>query len=194
MLDLQFILERISKLPQATIAKLEGFARGGGHEFALACDMRFAARGKFKFMQMEVGMGHRGAFSALGAARHIKSRASREKNAFFTFATKAGSKSPTILDSEIFRNKGKFIMKAMLVNAYGEDAVFDPEEVPTPEVKPGHVLVKIAASKCKHCRYHDSKNGEGLASFTRQSRHPRNGLCRYDRGDWRGRCRLFDWR
>lgn len=57
LLDLQSILERISRLPQVTIAKLEGFARGGGHEFALACDMRFAARGKFKFMQMEVGMG-----------------------------------------------------------------------------------------------------------------------------------------
>lgn len=57
LLDLQSVLERVSKLPQATIAKLEGFARGGGHEFALACDMRFAARGKFKLMQMEVGMG-----------------------------------------------------------------------------------------------------------------------------------------
>lgn len=57
LLDLQFVLERVSRLPQATIAKLEGFARGGGHEFALACDMRFAVRGKFKFMQMEVGMG-----------------------------------------------------------------------------------------------------------------------------------------
>ncbi len=55
--DLQVVLERISKLPQATIAKIEGFARGGGHEFALACDMRFGARGKFKFMQMEIGMG-----------------------------------------------------------------------------------------------------------------------------------------
>lgn len=55
--DLQKVLERISKLPQATIAKIEGFARGGGHEFALACDMRFAARGKAIFMQMEVGMG-----------------------------------------------------------------------------------------------------------------------------------------
>lgn len=43
LLDLQRVLERISKLPQATIAKIEGFARGGGHEFALACDMRFAA-------------------------------------------------------------------------------------------------------------------------------------------------------
>ena len=57
LLDLQSVLERISNVPQATIAKLEGFARGGGHEFALACDMRFASRGKFKFMQMEVGMG-----------------------------------------------------------------------------------------------------------------------------------------
>ena len=57
LLDLQCTLERISQLPQATIAKIEGFARGGGHEFALACDMRFAARGKAWFMQMEVGMG-----------------------------------------------------------------------------------------------------------------------------------------
>ncbi|MEO9468756.1 enoyl-CoA hydratase/isomerase family protein [Parasphingorhabdus sp.] len=57
LLDLQAVCERISKVPQATIAKLEGFARGGGHELALALDMRFAARGKYKFMQMEVGMG-----------------------------------------------------------------------------------------------------------------------------------------
>ncbi|WP_120634842.1 enoyl-CoA hydratase/isomerase family protein [Ruegeria sp. EL01] len=57
VMDLQATLDRISKLPQATIAQIEGFARGGGHEFALACDMRFAARGKAKFMQMEVGMG-----------------------------------------------------------------------------------------------------------------------------------------
>ncbi len=57
LLYLQNTLERISQLPQATIAKIEGFARGGGHEFALACDMRFAARGKAVFMQMEVGMG-----------------------------------------------------------------------------------------------------------------------------------------
>ena len=57
LLGLQKTLERISQLPQATIAQIEGFARGGGHEFALACDMRFAARGKARFMQMEVGMG-----------------------------------------------------------------------------------------------------------------------------------------
>ncbi len=57
LLYLQKVLERISSLPQATIAKIEGYARGGGHEFTLACDMRFAARGKAIFMQMEVGMG-----------------------------------------------------------------------------------------------------------------------------------------
>ena len=57
LIDLQVVLERLSKLPQATIAKIEGFARGGGHEMGLALDMRFAARGKAKFMQMEVGMG-----------------------------------------------------------------------------------------------------------------------------------------
>ena len=55
--QLQMVLNRISKLPQATIAKIEGFCRGGGNEFAMACDMRFAARGKAVFMQMEVGMG-----------------------------------------------------------------------------------------------------------------------------------------
>ena len=40
--------------------KYEGFTtfntEKGGHEFALACDMRFATHGKFKFMHMEVGM------------------------------------------------------------------------------------------------------------------------------------------
>jgi len=53
----QKVLQRISVLPQATIAKVEGMARGAGHEFTLACDMRFAARGKAVFQQMEVGMG-----------------------------------------------------------------------------------------------------------------------------------------
>ena len=37
-------------------------------------------------------------------------------------------------------------MKAMLINAYGENAVFEAAEVGKPEVKAGHVLVKIAAS------------------------------------------------
>ncbi|MEM9947685.1 MAG: zinc-dependent alcohol dehydrogenase family protein [Cyanobacteria bacterium P01_D01_bin.36] len=37
-------------------------------------------------------------------------------------------------------------MKAMLVKSYGEDATFEPAEVEKAQVKPGHVLVKIAAS------------------------------------------------
>ncbi|QDT89821.1 zinc-dependent alcohol dehydrogenase family protein [Gimesia algae] len=37
-------------------------------------------------------------------------------------------------------------MKAMLIHNYGDDAVFEAAEVDTPEVKSGHVLVKIAAS------------------------------------------------
>lgn len=37
-------------------------------------------------------------------------------------------------------------MKAMLINAYGEDAVFEAADVEKPQVKAGHVLVKIAAS------------------------------------------------
>ena len=37
-------------------------------------------------------------------------------------------------------------MKAMLINAYGENAAFETAEVTKPEVKAGHVLVKIAAS------------------------------------------------
>ena len=37
-------------------------------------------------------------------------------------------------------------MKAMLIHAYGEDAVFEAAEVEKPKVKAGHVLIKIAAS------------------------------------------------
>ena len=37
-------------------------------------------------------------------------------------------------------------MKAMTINAYGEDAIFEAAEIDKPETKAGHVLVKIAAS------------------------------------------------
>ena len=37
-------------------------------------------------------------------------------------------------------------MKAMIVNTYGDDAVFESAEVETPELAAGHVLVKVAAS------------------------------------------------
>nr|WP_254827280.1 alcohol dehydrogenase catalytic domain-containing protein [Lewinella sp. JB7] len=37
-------------------------------------------------------------------------------------------------------------MKAMLIKTYGEQAVFESAEVDKPQVKEGHILVKIAAS------------------------------------------------
>ena len=37
-------------------------------------------------------------------------------------------------------------MKAMIVNAYGDSDVFEASDIEKPEVKPGHVLVKVAAT------------------------------------------------
>lgn len=51
------LFERIRRLPQVTIAQIEGYARGGGSELSLACDMRFAARGKAVFGQPEIALG-----------------------------------------------------------------------------------------------------------------------------------------
>jgi enoyl-CoA hydratase/carnithine racemase len=50
-------LDRLRSMPKVTIAQIEGMARGGGSEVALACDLRFAARGKAVFGQPEVAMG-----------------------------------------------------------------------------------------------------------------------------------------
>jgi enoyl-CoA hydratase/carnithine racemase len=50
-------LDRLRSMPKVSIAQVEGFARGGGSEVALACDMRFAARGKAVFGQPEVPLG-----------------------------------------------------------------------------------------------------------------------------------------
>lgn len=54
---MQQLHENIRTLPQVTIAKLRGFARGGGSEFALSMDMRFASSGKTWLAQPEVLMG-----------------------------------------------------------------------------------------------------------------------------------------
>ena len=51
------VRELFYALPQATIAKVEGRCRGGGNEFALALDMRFAALGRAVFCQFEVAVG-----------------------------------------------------------------------------------------------------------------------------------------
>lgn len=53
----QLIGERLRNMPKVTIAKVEGRARGGGSEIALAADMCFAAIGKAFFGQPEVAVG-----------------------------------------------------------------------------------------------------------------------------------------
>ncbi|MCC5858230.1 MAG: enoyl-CoA hydratase/isomerase family protein [Ectothiorhodospiraceae bacterium] len=53
----QQMTERFRRLPQITIGQIEGHAGGGGCELLLALDMRFAAIGKARLSQPEVGLG-----------------------------------------------------------------------------------------------------------------------------------------
>jgi enoyl-CoA hydratase/carnithine racemase len=53
----QTIGERFRNMPKVVIAKVEGRARGGGSEIALAADMCFAAVGKAIFGHPEVAVG-----------------------------------------------------------------------------------------------------------------------------------------
>lgn len=50
-------LERLRKLPSATIAKNAGVARGGGAEFLWSLDMRFAAIERTTLSQPEIAIG-----------------------------------------------------------------------------------------------------------------------------------------
>ena len=47
-------LERIGRLHQATIAKIDGLVEGRGHDLVLACDMRLAARERAKLVRAEI--------------------------------------------------------------------------------------------------------------------------------------------
>ena len=51
------IMEQWRTLPQVTIAQIEGRARGGGSEFVLSLDLRFAAIGRAVLSQPEVSVG-----------------------------------------------------------------------------------------------------------------------------------------
>jgi enoyl-CoA hydratase/carnithine racemase len=58
------ITQRLANLPAVSIAAVRGRARGGGSEFALACDVRFASRERAILAQIEVGT----ALLAIGGA------------------------------------------------------------------------------------------------------------------------------
>jgi enoyl-CoA hydratase/carnithine racemase len=50
-------LGRIAAIPKVFIAQVQGHALGGGLEIALACDLRFGARGTYKLGTPEVTLG-----------------------------------------------------------------------------------------------------------------------------------------
>ncbi len=51
------MVDRFRTMPKVSIAKIEGRARGGGSEFVLSLDMRFAALGRAILGQPEVALG-----------------------------------------------------------------------------------------------------------------------------------------
>ncbi len=51
------MVDRFRTMPKATIGKIEGRARGGGSEFLISLDMRFAALGRAVLGQPEVALG-----------------------------------------------------------------------------------------------------------------------------------------
>lgn len=70
----QALGEMVRDLPQVTIAKLAGIARGGGAEFIAACDMAFGAIGRAQLGQVEALMG---IVPSGGAMQYLSTRMSR---------------------------------------------------------------------------------------------------------------------
>jgi enoyl-CoA hydratase/carnithine racemase len=66
--SLAMLFRHLSASRVVTIAQIEGRVRGAGSEFALACDMRFAARGSAIFAQFESAFG---LLPGGGAAQHL---------------------------------------------------------------------------------------------------------------------------
>jgi enoyl-CoA hydratase/carnithine racemase len=70
----QALGELVRELPQVTIVKLAGVARGGGAEFIAACDMAFGAIGRAGLGQVEALMG---IVPSGGAMQYLSTRMSR---------------------------------------------------------------------------------------------------------------------
>lgn len=70
----QALAEMVRAMPQVTIAKLAGIARGGGAEFIAACDMAFGAIGEAGLGQIEALMG---IVPSGGAMQYLSTRMSR---------------------------------------------------------------------------------------------------------------------
>jgi enoyl-CoA hydratase/carnithine racemase len=51
------LMERLRRMPKVSIGAIAGIARGGGSEFLLSLDMRFAARTRTRLGQPEVALG-----------------------------------------------------------------------------------------------------------------------------------------
>ena len=66
--SLGLLFRSLAETKAVTIAQIEGRARGGGNEFVLSCDMRFAARGRAFFAQTEASFG---LSSGGGAIQHL---------------------------------------------------------------------------------------------------------------------------
>ncbi len=66
--SIALLFRHLSASPQVSIAQIEGRVRGAGSEFALACDMRFAARETAIFGQFEPAFGQ---IPGGGAAQHL---------------------------------------------------------------------------------------------------------------------------
>ena len=66
--SLALLFRHLSASRLVTIAQIEGRVRGGGSEFVLACDMRFAARESAVFGQFEPAFG---TIPGGGAAQHL---------------------------------------------------------------------------------------------------------------------------
>lgn len=51
------LLYNMTQLNQVTIGAVNGVARGGGNEFLVSLDMRFAVKSHSRFGQPEIGLG-----------------------------------------------------------------------------------------------------------------------------------------